>query len=86
MIFVRTGNNLSKQKVKIDDGKACKGSRAHFFMLEAAIILRTLSSDNRVNSENSKSLHEGADVVREEAPLVVEGSTAPRLDLIAVIL
>jgi len=47
MIFVRTGSNSSKEKVRIDDGK---GSRVHVFILEAA-ILRTLSSDNRVNSE-----------------------------------
>lgn len=46
-IFVMTGSSSSRQKVRADDGR---GSVAQVFVLEA-VILRTLSSDNGINSE-----------------------------------
>ena len=76
-IFVITGSSSFRQKVRIDDGR---GSRAHDFAQHEAAILRTLSSDNGENSENS--LHVEVDVASEVTPLASASSS----DLIAVIL
>ena len=68
-IFLITGSSSSKQKVRIDDGR---GSRAHDFAHEAA-ILRTLSSDNGENSENS--LYVEVDVASEVTSLASASSS-----------